>query len=122
MTRRAIDVPIRAAGALRAPAVLLALAVLVGPATPLHAHGPVRRVPQTNGPVKLFYVGALENYREGTPNPLSVSWPELEMRGGDFSKLTNAQGQPVIIYDPLNSTSPVSPFHNSRCIETVKLS
>lgn len=50
MTRRAIDFPIRAAGALRAPAVRLALAVLIGLAAPLHAHGPVRRVPETSAP------------------------------------------------------------------------
>src|ERR1035441_1907074 len=51
--------------------------------------GPIR-VPgllKKDGAVKLFYMGAFENYREGTPNPLIVSWPEAEMRKGDFSKL-----------------------------------
>src|SRR5262249_7935436 len=57
-----------------------------------------------DGRVKLFYLGDFENYREGTPNPLSVSWPEPEMRQGDFSKLTNAQGQPVTIYNPFDYT------------------
>ncbi len=56
------------------------------------------------GRVKLFYLGSVENYRESTPNPLSVSWPEAEMRQGDFSKLYNAQRQPVAIYDPFNFT------------------
>jgi hypothetical protein len=57
-----------------------------------------------DGAIKLFYLGTLENYREGTPNPLFVSWPEQEMRNGDFSKLYNAQRQPITIYDPLNYT------------------
>ncbi|MBS1826679.1 MAG: TonB-dependent receptor [Acidobacteria bacterium] len=69
--------------------------------------------------VKLFYSGAFENYREGTPNPLIVSWPEKEMRGGDFSKLVNAQGQKVTLYNPFDYTldasgNPVrNPFPNN---------
>ena len=53
-----------------------------------------------NSAVKLFYLGSFENYREKTPNPLVNSFPEPEMRNGDFSKLRNATGAPVIIYDP----------------------
>src|SRR5690606_27271233 len=52
--------------------------------------------------VKLFYLGSFENYREKTPNPLTNSYPEPEMRNGDFSKLRNASGAPIIIYDPTN--------------------
>lgn len=55
--------------------------------------------------VKLFYLGAFENYREGTPNPLQLSYPEAEMRTGNFSKLTNAQGAPVILYNPFSASS-----------------
>ncbi len=54
--------------------------------------------------VKLFYMGALELYREGTPNPLLVSWPTAEMRNGDFSKLTDANGVAIKIYDPFTAT------------------
>jgi len=57
-----------------------------------------------DAPVKLFYMGAFEPYREGTPNPLLVSWPEQEMRNGDFSKLKNSQGQAITIYDPFTAT------------------
>jgi hypothetical protein len=56
-----------------------------------------------DGPVKLFYMGAFEPYREGTPNPLIVSWPEAAMRTGDFSKLANSVGQPITIYDPFTA-------------------
>jgi hypothetical protein len=68
--------------------------------------GPVRfpGLLKKDGPVKLFYMGALELYREGTPNPLIVSWPEAEMRTGNFSKLTNSVGQPITLYDPLTAT------------------
>lgn len=57
-----------------------------------------------SGRVKLFYLGSFENYREATPNPLIVSWPTSEMRTGDFSKLVNAQGQPITIYNPFDYT------------------
>lgn len=54
---------------------------------------------------KLFYLGSFENYREGTPSPLRSSYPEPEMRNGDFSKLVNPAGQPVIIYNPFDTTA-----------------
>lgn len=57
-----------------------------------------------DGPVKLFYLGSFENYREKTPGPLTNSYPEPEMRNGDFSKLRNAAGAPVLIYDPIPSS------------------
>ena len=68
--------------------------------------GPIR-VPgllKKDGAVKLFYMGAFENYREGTPNPLIVSYPEAEMRKGDFSKMVTSAGQPITIYDPFTAT------------------
>ncbi len=70
------------------------------------ADGPVLvpRLLRKDGAVKLFYMGALELYREGTPNPLNVSYPMPEMRTGDFSKLTDANGLPITIYDPSTAT------------------
>jgi hypothetical protein len=67
--------------------------------------GPLRipGILKKDGPIKLFYMGAIEPYREGTPNPLIVSWPTTEMRSGDFSKLVNAQGQAITIYDPFTA-------------------
>ncbi len=67
---------------------------------PLRIPGILRK----DGPLKLFYLGSFENYREGTPNPLIVSWPTEEMRRGDFSKLVNAQGNLIPIYDPTTAT------------------
>jgi len=71
------------------------------------ADGPVQ-VPHLlpkNGKVKLFYMGALELYREGTPNPLVVSYPTQEMRNGDFSKLVDGTGQPITIYNPFTGSN-----------------
>src|SRR5262249_10405265 len=57
-----------------------------------------------NSWVKMFYMGAFENYREGTPNPLIVSWPTADMRTGDFSKLKDSTGNAITIYDPFTAT------------------
>ena len=50
--------------------------------------------------MKGFFLGSFENYYELWPQFLRNSYPALEMRNGDFSKLTAANGQPVTIYNP----------------------
>ena len=45
-----LKIVVQPAGAHRAPAVLLSLALLVALVPPLHAHGPVRRIPATEPP------------------------------------------------------------------------
>lgn len=86
----------------------------IGSKKPAHAldqygfqlDGPVYlpKLLKKDGPVKLFYLGSFENYRELWPQLLTNSYPEAEMRTGNFSKLTTAQGAPIAIYDPLNYT------------------
>lgn len=88
----------------------------IGAARPAHfldqygfmLEGPVNvpKILPKDGRVKLFYLGAFENYREATPNPLIVSYPEKEMRGGDFSKLytSGANPAPITIYNPFNTS------------------
>ncbi len=73
-----------------------------------------------DGAVKLFYMGAYEGYREGTPNPLRNSFAQPEMRTGDFSRLTLPGGTTQVrIFDPLNATPDASgnpvrmPFPNN---------
>ena len=85
----------------------------VGAVRPAHAldqygfqlDGPVYipKILKKVGPVKLFYMGSFENYREDWPQFLRNSFPEPEMRTGDFSKLVAANGQPVTIYDPFSA-------------------
>lgn len=49
---------------------------------------------------KAFYLFSFDKYHTELPNPLNLSFPEQEMRNGDFSKLINAAGQPIAIFDP----------------------
>lgn len=60
----------------------------------------IPKILKRDGYIKLYYMGAFQNYREATVNPLLVSWPTPEMRTGDFSKLVNGAGQAITIYDP----------------------
>ncbi len=64
----------------------------------------VPKLLKRDGYIKLFYMGAFQNYREATVDPLIVSWPTPEMRTGDFSKLVNGAGQAITIYDPTTAT------------------
>jgi carboxypeptidase family protein/TonB-dependent receptor-like protein len=56
-----------------------------------------------DGPIwknKTFFLFTGEKYREGTPAPLNNTTPTAAMKNGDFSGLVDAQGRPIIIYDP----------------------
>lgn len=84
------------------------------------AAGPVEipKLIKKNGHNALFYLVSYERYRELFPQPIRVGVPEAEMRGGDFSKLRNATGEQIRIYDPLNTTGPATdpvrvPFANN---------
>src|SRR5262249_50846418 len=62
--------------------------------------GPVYLPKLYDGRKKTFFLINYERYREGTPQPLILSVPELEMRQGDFSKLVDARGRAITMYDP----------------------
>jgi hypothetical protein len=55
------------------------------------------------GRIRGFYLGSYEGYRELWPQFLRNSFPEPEMRNGDFSKLVDAARVPVTIFDPVTS-------------------
>jgi len=61
-----------------------------------------------NGKDKTFFMFNYEGYREGVPAPLNLSVPEPEMLQGDFSKLVDGAGRPIIIYDPLTGRADAS--------------
>ena len=71
-----------------------------------------------DGPVwknKTFFLFTGENYREGTPAPLFSTVPTPAMKNGDFSRLVDAQGNLIRIYDPatgrdVNGTWTRDPF------------
>jgi trimeric autotransporter adhesin len=59
------------------------------------------------GPIvknKTFFFFAAENYTDVQTRNASDVMPTSAMRAGDFSRVTNSAGQPVIIYDPLTRT------------------
>ncbi|MBV9082923.1 MAG: carboxypeptidase regulatory-like domain-containing protein, partial [Acidobacteriaceae bacterium] len=62
--------------------------------------GPILVPKIYNGRDKSFFFFNYEGYREGTPTPLTLSVPEPEMLNGDFSKLTDANGRSITIYNP----------------------
>jgi len=66
----------------------------------LQAEGPFYIPKLWDGRNKTFFMTAYERYRELTPNVMTLSVPEPEMRNGDFSKLADGQGRPITIYDP----------------------
>jgi hypothetical protein len=56
------------------------------------------------GPIvrnRTFFWFASENYHDIQSRSVSTAFPTAAERTGDFSRLTNASGAPVVIYDPL---------------------
>jgi Carboxypeptidase regulatory-like domain/TonB-dependent Receptor Plug Domain len=62
--------------------------------------GPVVIPGLYSGKGKTFFMFNGEKYREGTPAAQFSSVPTAAMKAGDFSKLVDAQGRPILIYDP----------------------
>jgi hypothetical protein len=62
--------------------------------------GPVYLPKLYDGRNRTFFMANYEGYREGTPQPYTLSVPEPEMLNGDFSKLADGQGRRIAIYDP----------------------
>jgi hypothetical protein len=54
---------------------------------------------------RTFFWVAGEGYRDGLSQNSTMHVPTAAMRNGDFSNLTNSQGRPIIIYDPLTTTA-----------------
>src|SRR5437870_4556010 len=52
---------------------------------------------------RTFFCLASDDYHDIQTRNISVIFPTAAERAGDFSALTDAQGRPVIVYDPLTS-------------------
>ncbi|HWB98595.1 MAG TPA: carboxypeptidase-like regulatory domain-containing protein, partial [Bryobacteraceae bacterium] len=78
--------------------------------------GPVLIPKVINGKDKLFWMLAYEGMRQRSADPGVVTVPQMDWRTGDFSSLLNAQGQQVLIYDPLTTAADGSrqPFAGNR--------
>ncbi|MGQ0732392.1 MAG: carboxypeptidase regulatory-like domain-containing protein [Acidobacteriota bacterium] len=58
------------------------------------------------GPIlrgKTFFWVAGEGYQDGQSQNAGLRFPTTAMRNGDFSRVTDSQGRPIIIYDPLTT-------------------
>jgi Carboxypeptidase regulatory-like domain/TonB-dependent Receptor Plug Domain len=58
---------------------------------------------QVDGPIfknKTFFMFNYEGYKEATPNPSTLTYPDAAQIRGDFSNLRDAQGRLITIYDP----------------------
>jgi hypothetical protein len=70
--------------------------------------GPVSVPFLYNGKDKTFFMFNYEGYREGIPQPLTLTVPQPEFLNGDFSKLVDGAGKPIVIYDPLTGRADAS--------------
>ena len=66
--------------------------------------GPVYVPKVFDGRNRLFWMLSYEGMRQRTGDPGATTFPLMEWRSGDFTTLYNAQGQQVLIYDPLTTT------------------
>jgi hypothetical protein len=67
--------------------------------------GPVHIPHLYDGKDRTFFMFALEQYREITPQPVLGSVPTAEQRAGDFSQTLTAAGKLYTVYDPLLQTN-----------------
>ncbi len=65
--------------------------------------GPVFLPKVYNGKDKTFFMVSWERVWNVNPNPYTGSVPTLAERMGNFSGLTQSNGQPITIYDPLST-------------------
>lgn len=82
----------------------------------LQASGPIWIPKVYDGRNKLFWLIGYEGMRQRSADPGSLTVPQREWQQGDFSTLKNAQGQDVLIYDPLTTVAggARTPFAGNR--------
>lgn len=68
----------------------------------LQLSGPVIIPKLYNGHDKTFFLVSVENYSEGTPQPLKLSVPAPEFLNGDFSNLRKSDGSLITLYNPFS--------------------
>ena len=78
--------------------------------------GPIWIPKVYNGKDKAFFMFSWEKIKSSIPSPVTLTVPTLEQRAGDFSKTFQANGSPIIIYDPICTGTPCTrtPFANNR--------
>lgn len=69
------------------------------------AGGPVMIPHVYDGRDKTFWFFAYERYSQAQTSSVQANVPTMAMRNGDFSGLTNSNGQAITIYDPASTTN-----------------
>ena len=67
------------------------------------ASGPVIIPKLFNGKNRLFWMLSWESLRQRSADPGVVTFPIMDIRGGDFTNLLNGSNQQVLIYDPFST-------------------
>jgi hypothetical protein len=82
----------------------------------IEASGPIFIPKLFDGRNRLFWLVSYEGLRQRSADPGAATFPLLEWRNGDFSSLRNANGQPVLLYDPqtTNAAGLRQPFPNNQ--------
>ena len=65
--------------------------------------GPVYIPKVYDGRNRTFVMYSWEKIKSSIPYPQTYTAPTAEQRGGDFSRTVQANGQPIMIYDPLTT-------------------
>lgn len=78
--------------------------------------GPIWVPKVYDGRNRWFWLLSYEGMRQRSADPGVRTFPLMEWRQGDFSTLYNAQGQPVLIYDPrtTNAAGDRQPFPGNK--------
>lgn len=84
--------------------------------------GPVWIPNVYDGRNRTFFMYSWERIKSSIPFPQTMTVPTLEQRAGDFSKTVQANGQPILVYDPTTLRQAGSgwvrdPFPNNRIPE-----
>ncbi|MGC8759160.1 MAG: TonB-dependent receptor domain-containing protein [Bryobacteraceae bacterium] len=66
----------------------------------LRFDGPVWIPRVYDGRNRTFFMYSWERIKSSIPFPQTMTVPTLEQRAGDFSKTVQANGQPILVYDP----------------------
>jgi len=69
------------------------------------ASGPFVIPKVVNTKNRAFWMLSWESMRQRSADPDVKTFPTMDIRGGDFSNLLNAQGQQVVIYDPYSTNA-----------------
>jgi len=67
------------------------------------ASGPYYIPKLVNTRNRAFWMLSWESMRQRSADPGVVTFPIMDIRGGDFTRLFNANGQQVLIYDPYST-------------------